>query len=107
MEVITRTAELERACEALARSPYVTVDTEFIRETTFWPELCLVQLASDDTTALVDPLADGLSLEPLFALMRDPSVTKVFHAARRDRPGPAFRHSGRGHGLRLRRVDRL
>ena len=64
MEVITRTAELERACEALARSPYVTVDTEFIRETTFWPELCLVQLASDDTTALVDPLADGLSLEP-------------------------------------------
>ncbi|MCK5930801.1 MAG: ribonuclease D [Fulvimarina manganoxydans] len=84
MEVITRTSELERACEALARSEYVTVDTEFIRETTFWPELCLVQLASDDTTALVDPLADGLSLEPFFALMRDPSVTKVFHAARQD-----------------------
>ncbi|MDY8109850.1 ribonuclease D [Fulvimarina sp. 2208YS6-2-32] len=84
METIKTTDALAKVCEALARSEYVTVDTEFIRETTFWPELCLIQMASDDTEALVDPLAPGLSLDPFFALMADESVVKVFHAARQD-----------------------
>ncbi|MEF2551855.1 ribonuclease D [Aurantimonas sp. A2-1-M11] len=84
MHTITTTAELSDACSRLAAADFVTVDTEFIRETTFWPELCLIQMASDDLAVLVDPLADGLDLAPFFALMRDQSVAKVFHAARQD-----------------------
>ncbi|RYG66694.1 ribonuclease D, partial [bacterium] len=84
MEPITTTDGLAEACRTLAKAPFVTVDTEFIRETTFWPELCLVQMASEDLAVLVDPLAPGLDLEPFFELMRDPNVLKVFHAARQD-----------------------
>ncbi len=84
MHVITTNAELETAVAALAKSNFVTVDTEFIRETTFWPELCLIQMATPDVTALVDPLAPGIDLAPFFALMADERVTKVFHAARQD-----------------------
>jgi ribonuclease D len=84
MHVITTTEELDTAVAALAKSNFVTVDTEFIRETTFWPELCLIQMAAPDVTALVDPLADGLDLSSFFALMADERITKVFHAARQD-----------------------
>ncbi|WP_185983228.1 ribonuclease D [Aureimonas mangrovi] len=84
MNLITTTAALAEACETLARADFVTVDTEFIRETTFWPQLCLVQMASDDLAVLVDPLVEGLDLAPFFALMADTSVVKVFHAARQD-----------------------
>lgn len=84
MHVITRQDELEAAVAELAKSEFVTVDTEFIRETTFWPELCLVQLAAPGTSALVDPLAPGLDLKPFFRLMADERITKVFHAARQD-----------------------
>ncbi|MEL7542395.1 MAG: ribonuclease D [Pseudomonadota bacterium] len=84
MKAITTTDALQTACNALAASPYVTVDTEFMRESTFWPILCLIQMASDDTEVLVDPLAEGLDLAPFFALMANPDVTKVFHAARQD-----------------------
>ncbi len=84
MHTITTTAELESVVEALRRSPFVTVDTEFIRETTFWPELCLIQMAAPGVTALVDPLAPDLDLAPFFALMADEAVLKVFHAARQD-----------------------
>ncbi|KAB0680697.1 ribonuclease D [Aureimonas leprariae] len=84
MTPITTTAELAAACRTLAEAPFVTVDTEFIRETTFWPELCLVQMASDDLAVLVDPMAEGIDLAPFFALMRDEKVVKVFHAARQD-----------------------
>ncbi|MAU97159.1 MAG: ribonuclease D [Fulvimarina sp.] len=84
MHLITTTAELAETCQTFATSAFVTVDTEFIRETTFWPELCLIQLASPDEGVIVDPLAPGLDLAPLFALMADPSVLKVFHAARQD-----------------------
>lgn len=84
MHVITTTEELDTAVAALAKSNFVTVDTEFIRETTFWPELCLIQMAAPDVTALVDPLADGLDLSTFFALMADERITKVFHAARQD-----------------------
>ena len=68
----------------LAKSDFVTVDTEFIRETTFWPELCLIQMAAPGVTALVDPLAPGIDLAPFFELMANEAVTKVFHAARQD-----------------------
>lgn len=84
MNLITTTQGLETAVTALRKSEFVTVDTEFIRETTFWPELCLIQMASPDTTALVDPLAPGIDLKPFFELMADEAITKVFHAARQD-----------------------
>ncbi len=84
MKAITTTADLAAACEKLATSPYVTVDTEFMRESTFWPILCLIQIASDDAETLIDPLAEGIDLAPFFSLMADENVTKVFHAARQD-----------------------
>ncbi|MFQ0814758.1 ribonuclease D [Brucella anthropi] len=84
MHLITTTEALEEAVSALAKSDFVTVDTEFIRETTFWPELCLIQMASPDHTALVDALAPGLDLAPFFRLMADEKIVKVFHAARQD-----------------------
>ncbi len=84
MQLISKQAELDAAISALSKSAFVTVDTEFIRETTFWPELCLVQLASPDVAVLVDPLAPGIDLKPFFALMANEAVLKVFHAARQD-----------------------
>jgi len=84
MELLKTTQELQDAVDRLSESAFVTVDTEFIRETTFWPELCLIQLAAPGVTALVDPLAPGMDLKPFFDLMRNEGVTKVFHAARQD-----------------------
>ena len=88
MTMITSTDALAAFCERARRQPYVTVDTEFLRERTYYSRLCLVQLAipgeGDDTAVLVDPLAGGLSLDPLYALFRDDAVVKVFHAARQD-----------------------
>ncbi|WP_422024187.1 ribonuclease D [Roseibium sp.] len=84
MEVITKTKDLAAACQRLATNDYVTVDTEFLRETTFWPKLCVIQMAGTEMAFIVDALAEGLDLEPFFDLMRDDSVTKVFHAARQD-----------------------
>lgn len=84
MELITTQQELESVVAELAKAEFVTVDTEFIRETTFWPELCLIQMAAPGITALVDPLAQGLDLKPFFDLMSNETVTKVFHAARQD-----------------------
>jgi ribonuclease D len=84
MHVITTQTELDSVIGELGKSEFVTVDTEFIRETTFWPELCLIQMASPDVTALIDPLSPEIDLKPFFALMADESVLKVFHAARQD-----------------------
>lgn len=84
METITSTEALARFCEKAAKFEFVTVDTEFLRETTYWPKLCLVQIATDDEAVLVDPLAPGIDLAPFFSLLADPTVTKVFHAARQD-----------------------
>lgn len=81
---ITTTEELARFCAPLATADYVTVDTEFMRETTYWPKVCLIQLAGPDEARVIDPLADGLSLDPLLELLRNKSVLKVFHAARQD-----------------------
>jgi len=96
LKVVTTSEDLTAICRAFAAASYVTVDTEFMRERTYWPVLCLVQLGrpkfegeSDadwerDGAVIVDPMADGISLEPLFELMADQSVLKVFHAARQD-----------------------
>lgn len=88
MKTITTTEDLAAFCAEAATFDYVTVDTEFLRERTYFSKLCLIQLAmpgdDDSTGCLVDPLAKGLSLEPLYALFRDTSVVKVFHAARQD-----------------------
>jgi ribonuclease D len=84
MQMITTTEELSALCETLSRSDYVTVDTEFLREQTFWPLLCLIQLAGPEADALIDPLAPGLDLAPFYKLMADTSTVKVFHAARQD-----------------------
>ena len=84
MNVITKQADLETAIATLKQSSFVTVDTEFIRETTFWPELCLIQMASPDAAYLIDPLAPKIDLAPFFALMADETVLKIFHAARQD-----------------------
>ena len=82
--MIETTAALQEACAKLAQSDFITIDTEFLRETTFWPELCLIQMASPDVEVLVDPLAKRLDLAPFFELMANPAVVKVFHAARQD-----------------------
>ncbi len=88
MRTLTTTESLAEFCAEAANHPYVTVDTEFLRERTYYSKLCLVQLAmpgDDDSTAvLVDPLADGISLEPMYELFRNEDVVKVFHAARQD-----------------------
>ena len=84
MELITTTDDLAAACERLARHPFVTVDTEFLRETTYYPQLCVAQMASTDEAVVVDALAPGIDLKPFFELMANESVLKVFHAARQD-----------------------
>lgn len=82
--MIDTTAALEEACRLLAQSDFITIDTEFLRETTFWPELCLIQMASPEHEYIVDPMAKGIDLAPFFELMANSAVTKVFHAARQD-----------------------
>ena len=84
MSLVTTTEELESACLRMAHDSFVTVDTEFLRETTFWPILCVVQLATDQEALAIDATAEGLDLQPLLRLMADESVVKVFHAARQD-----------------------
>ncbi len=84
MKLITKTTDLEIALATLRTSDFVTVDTEFIRETTFWPQLCLIQIASPDITMLIDPMASDIDLKPFFDLMIDKRIVKVFHAARQD-----------------------
>jgi ribonuclease D len=84
MDLITTTSELEAACERLARHRVITVDTEFLRETTYYPLLCVVQMASPDEAVVIDALAKGIDLKSFFELMANEKVLKVFHAARQD-----------------------
>src|SRR6516162_2803094 len=84
MDLITTTGDLAAACDRLAKHRVITVDTEFLRETTYYPLLCVVQMASADEAILVDTLADGIDLKPFFDLMANETVLKVFHAARQD-----------------------
>jgi len=85
MQLVKDTSALAALCARLSQNDYITIDTEFMRETTYWSRLCLVQLAAPDgEAAIVDPLSDELSLEPLDELLADPDTLKVFHAARQD-----------------------
>jgi ribonuclease D len=87
MHTITTTEDLARICDAAKSEPYVTLDTEFLRERTYYSKLCLIQMAlpgADGEAVLIDPLAPGLSLEPLYDLFRHEATVKVFHAARQD-----------------------
>jgi ribonuclease D len=82
--IITTNDALAAFCKDVAGDTYITVDTEFLRETTYYPKLCLIQIAGENHNALIDPLAPGLSLQPFFDLMANPAVLKVFHAASQD-----------------------
>ncbi len=87
MRTITTTEDLARFCDAAKAGAYVTIDTEFLRERTYYSRLCLIQMAlpgAEGEAVLVDPLAGGLSLEPLYDLFRHQATVKVFHAARQD-----------------------
>ena len=84
MDVITTTSELAAACDRLARQPVITVDTEFLRETTYYPLLCVLQMASPNEAVVVDALAPDIDLKSFFVLMGNKKVLKVFHAARQD-----------------------
>ena len=100
MSLISDSRALARFCAEQARADFVAVDTEFLRDTTYWPKLCLVQVAGPDEAVAIDTLAEGLDLVPLFALLADQAVLKVFHSARQDMeifyhltgglPGPIF-----------------
>src|SRR5260221_10972818 len=81
---ITTTEALAEFCGRQASHTFITVDTEFMRDKTYWPQLCLVQVAGPDEAAAIDALAPGIDLKPLTDLMANPAVLKVFHAARQD-----------------------
>src|ERR1700749_448154 len=84
MDLITTTSELAAVCGRLAKHPLITVDTEFLRETTYYPLLCVVQMASAEEAVVIDTLAEGIDLKPFFDLMAEENVLKIFHAARQD-----------------------
>jgi ribonuclease D len=84
MTPITTNDALIEFCARLSGAPFVAVDTEFMRETTYWPKLCLIQAATPDHAAIIDPLAEDLDLSPFLDVLRDESIVKVFHAARQD-----------------------
>ena len=84
MNVVTRTSDLVAACKRFEDVDYITVDTEFIRDNTYWPHLCLIQIASKDEAIAVDPLSKELDLDPFLKLLTNGDVVKVFHAARQD-----------------------
>ena len=84
MQPLTTTSELAAACRRMAAHPFVTIDTEFLRETTYYPLLCIAQMASPEEAAVIDALAPGIDLAPFYSLLADEKVMKVFHAARQD-----------------------
>jgi ribonuclease D len=84
MTIVADSDSLAALCARLGAADFITVDTEFMRERTYWPQLCLIQVAGPDIAAAIDPLAPGLSLQPLLDLLYEPRLLKVFHAARQD-----------------------
>ena len=115
MTLITDTDALAAFCTRL-RAEFVAVDTEFMRERTYWPKLCLVQVAGADEAVAIDPLAPGIDLPPLLDLMADarcsrcstpPARTSRSSSTWAELPRAAVRHPGGGHGVRLRRGGRL
>ena len=93
MRIIETTADLEILTQELASAPYLALDTEFMRDSTYWPKLCLIQIASTEIAAIIDPLAEGMDLTPFFKLISDPKIIKVLHAGRQDIE--IFWHKGR------------
>src|SRR5690606_25509785 len=87
IETIKSTHQLKQFCDHLLldeKSDFITIDTEFMRRTTYWPQLCLIQVAGSKDLAVIDPLTDGLDLTSFYDLMRAPHLIKVFHSARQD-----------------------
>src|SRR6201982_1482676 len=84
LQPITATSELAEACRRMAKHPFITIDTEFLRESTYYPLLCVAQMASAEEAVVVDALAPGIDLSPFYALMANEKVMKAFHAARQD-----------------------
>ena len=84
MRIVQTTDELRVLTQELAGAPYLALDTEFMRDQTYWPKLCLIQIAAPGTSAIIDPLAEGMDLTPFYDLLRQPGVVKVLHAARQD-----------------------
>ena len=93
MRIIETTADLAALADELASAPYLALDTEFMRDSTYWPKLCLIQIAAPDVAAIIDPLAEGLDLKPFFDLIAKPEIVKVLHAGRQDIE--IFWHKGR------------
>src|SRR5215213_2789742 len=93
MRIITETADLKAFAAELERGPYVAIDTEFMRDQTYWPKLCLIQAAGPEVEAIIDPLAPDIDLQPFYELLATKSVVKVFHAARQDIE--IFHHQGK------------
>jgi ribonuclease D len=81
---IRNTAELEDFCKSLASDAFITIDTEFIRERTYYPQLCLIQVAGENAIGVIDPLPSSFDMTPLFTLLQNPNIKKVFHSARQD-----------------------
>lgn len=84
MDMVATNEALQDLCRGFAGEEFVAVDTEFMREQTYWPELCLIQIAGSRRQAIIDPLAEGIDLQPFFDLLNDTAILKVFHAARQD-----------------------
>ncbi len=93
MRIVENTADLKALANELKGMPYIALDTEFMRDSTYWPKLCLLQIAAPGVAAIVDPLADGLDLAPFYALLKSPRIVKVLHAGRQDIE--IFWHGGR------------
>jgi ribonuclease D len=92
MRIVTETADLKALVKELAKGPYVAIDTEFMRDQTYWPKLCLIQAAGPGVEAIIDPLAEGIDLTPFHEMLAAKSVIKIFHAARQD--VEIFHHQG-------------
>jgi len=92
MRIVNSTPDLESLVGELTGAPYLALDTEFMRDQTYWPKLCLIQVASSGVDAIIDPLADGITLSPFYELLKSPAVVKVLHAARQDIE--IFHHQG-------------
>jgi ribonuclease D len=92
MKIVESTADLRALVAGLETAPYLALDTEFMRDQTYWPKLCLIQVAAPGNEAIVDPLADGIDLTPFYDLLRKPGIVKVLHAARQDIE--IFHHQG-------------
>src|SRR4029079_6679325 len=84
MSLITSTSDLVTFCEQARKEPYITVDTEFVREHTYWSQLCLIQVGLEKEAVAIDPLSEGMDLTAFLDLLQDSSVIKVFHSARQD-----------------------